>query len=63
MSEIEIKAQMFDLITQKDQIEFDLHNELKALELRSNELKQNANIALKPIVEKLTELHNKLNKN
>jgi len=61
MSEIEIKAQMYDLITQRDQIEYDTNQSLISLEKQANEIKQGANIALRPIIDKLTELHNQLN--
>jgi len=61
MSEIEIKAQMYDLITQKDQIEYDLHNNLKSLESQSNQLKQKASVEIKPIIDKLIELQSLLN--
>jgi len=61
MTTIEIKARMFDLIVDKDKINFEANEVLTSLQNQANAIKQELTYKLMPIDNELNELNNKLN--
>lgn len=61
MTTIEIKARMFDLITEKDKIKFEANEVLTSLQNQANAIKQELAYKLIPIDNELNKLNNKLN--
>jgi len=61
MTIVEIKARMYDLIIERDEIQFFANKEIESLHKQSAEIKQSAESRIKPLQDELNNLYNQLN--
>jgi len=60
MTDVEIKARMFDLIQEKGKIEHEGNQALEVLKKQADKIKREADIKIAPILNELEELQSKL---